>query len=364
MKKNLLVIAILLFAMSSAYSQNLIVGSTMDNAADWSNGGCAAEVAFAPESAYGGPSGTNNIAEVDALSCLQQTVNITPGTIYTIAFQAFRRTTCAPDLGPNPGINVKVTGVTTNTVYSSVDYHYTGNDDPPGPWPGYTSETQIYSIPISATDAQVRIDITAIDNIEGCGVIMDDFTMNATGVLPVSLTSFNGVAKNSGVDLSWLTANELNSAYFAILRSSDGKNFTEIGKVNVSGSASGSYAFTDASPASGYNYYRLKQVDKNGIYKLSGIIKVNLNATDFNATVYPTIVSSVLNYAVESPKAAKLTVVITDVTGKVVSNSVQSFNAGTTQKSIAVSNLASGMYLLVVSDSQGGFKQAIRFSKN
>jgi hypothetical protein len=365
MKKHLLLTLSVIISGLAASSQNLITGSTMDDATPWTNGGCVPEIAAAPESAYGGPSGTNNVSEIDFLTCMQQSVTIVPGTVYTINFQAFRRTTCAPDLGPNPGINVKITGVTSGTVYSSVDYHYTGNDDPPGPWPGYTNETQTYSIPGAATDVQVRIDITAIDNVEGCGVVMDNFTMQATGVLPVSLSSFNAASKGTGIELSWATSNEVNSAYFTVLRSANGVNFTEIGKVNASGSANGSvYYFTDAAPNNGINYYRLKQNDKNNGFKLSGIVKVNLNATDYHASVYPTIVSSVLNYYIESPKAAKLNIVITDMTGKALTKSLEAVSNGTTQKSINVTSLSSGMYMLVISDVNSGFNKTIKFTKN
>lgn len=363
MKKNLFLTAALFAIAFGANSQNIIVGSSMDNAADWANGPCdvtgiSPEIAFFDETLYGGVDPANNIAEIDAATCIRQTVAVTAGNIYTINFDATRRIGCT-ETPANPGINVTVTGVPSGTVYSSVDYHYSNVT-----WTGYTAETQVWSIPGASTDASVRIDVTAIDNIEGCGILLDNFIMQASGVLPVSLASFNGAAKNAGIELNWVAATEINNAYFIVLRSKDGVNFTEIGRVNASGAYSGSYSFVDAAPVAGYNYYRLKQVDKNGVYKLSGVIKINQNTVDYNAVVYPTIVSSVLNYAVESPKAVKLTVVVSDVTGKMVSSSVQGFGAGTTQKNINVSALASGVYLLTVSDNEGGFKKTIRFSKN
>lgn len=364
MKKNLFAVVALVAVSFCAQSQNLITGSTMDNSANWANGPCnnpgvSPEVGIVDETAYGGTNSSNNIAEIDVLSCIQQDVNITPGTIYTINFDATRRIGCT-ETPANPGINVKVTGVTSNTVYSSVDYHYSN-----GTWVGYTGETQVWSIVSTATDAAVKIEVTAIDNNQECGILVDNFTMVASGILPVSLTSFNASPKNSGVELNWVTVSENNSAYFTILRSKDGVNFTEIGKVNASGANGGaSYTFNDAAPSAGFNYYRLKQVDKNSIFKLSGIIKVNLNATDVNAMIYPTVVTSVVNYSIESPKALKLTVMVTDVRGKIINTSVQSFTAGTTQKSVNVSALASGVYLLTVSDNEGGFKKAMKFSKN
>jgi len=173
---------------------------------------------------------------------------------------------------------------------------------------GYTTETQIFSIPVSATDAQVKLDITAIDNPPvGCGIVMDNITMVASGVLPVSLTAFNAALKNSSVDLSWTTSNEINNSYFIVFRSKDGVNFTEIGRVNAAGISTGStYTLNDANPGSGINYYRLRQVDRSGSYKVSGIVKVNLAASDMNVLVYPTIVSSTLNYVWKLPRQLNL----------------------------------------------------------
>jgi hypothetical protein len=363
--KKLLLLIVTFCSFVGLRAQNLIVNSDMESGpAAWTGGGCTPEVGAVPESAYGGPSNTNNIAEVDALSCLQQIVNISTNTNYIISFQATRRTTCAPDLGPNPGINVKITGVTSGTVYSSVNYHYNNPDDPTPPtgWVGYTTEFQGVSIPNGVTDAQVRIDITAIDNFVDCGIVMDNITM-VQGTLAVNLTGFNASAKGSSVDLSWVTATETNSAFFTVLRSKDGINFDEVGKVTAAGFAS-TYTLTDAQPGAGISYYKLRMVDKNGSFRYSSVVKVNLSVKQMDVHVYPTIVSDVLNYAVENPKATKLSVMVTDLTGKRVNNTVESFGTGTTQKSINVANLASGVYFLTVQEEGSGFKKSVLFKKN
>jgi hypothetical protein len=362
---------LLFFALGvfiSVRSQNLLLNSDMNSAAAWTGGACTApEIAQAPESAYGGPSNSNNVAEVDALSCLQQTVAVVAGGSYTINFDATRRTTCAPDLGPNPGINVKVTGVTSGTVYSSIDYHYNNPDDPAPPtgWVGYTPQVQSFFIPLGSTDTQVRLEITAIDNIEGCGIVMDNVTMVVTSVLAVNLSSFNATAKNNTVDLAWTTTNEVNNESFILYRSKNGVTFSEVGKVNATGNSNGSsYTLNDPQPGSGVTYYRLKMVDKTANFKYSGIVKVNLNSKSLDVAVYPTIVTSVLNYVVESPKAEKLRVMVSDISGKRISSTVESFTSGTTQKSINTSTLASGVYLLTIVDDSNTFKKSVTFKKN
>jgi len=355
-------------------SQNLLLNSDMSaGSTNWDGGGaCIPEIGggnvtccfYLFEDIYGGPSTTNIVSEVDALSCMQQTVNVNSGSTYTINFDATRRTTCGAggpgDLGLNPGINVKVTGVTSGTVYSTIDYHYTNLT-----WVGYTAEVQSFSIPAVTTDAQVRIDIIGIDNPEGCGIVMDNVTMVLTSVLSVNLASFNATNKNNTVDLSWVTSNEVNNDYFEVYRSKNGVGFTLIGKVNASGLSSGAtYTFNDAQPGSGTTYYRLKMVDKTANSKFSGIVKTNLNAKTLDVAVYPTIVTGVLNYVVESPKAEKLKVLVTDVSGKRLVSRNESFNSGTTQKSINTSTFASGVYLLTIIDENGTFKKTVTFKKD
>lgn len=375
MKKNLLILFALCI-LSTANSQNLLTNSDMNaGSTGWDGGGCTPEIGctnctsgfFIFEDSYGGPSTTNIVSQVTPDNCMQQTVSVNAGTTYRISFDATRRTTCGfggpGELAVNPGVSVTVTGVTSGTIYSSVDYHYNN-----ATWIGYTNETsQLYSIPAVTTDAQVRINIIAIDNVPsvGCGIVMDNITMVVTGVLPVNLVSFNAISKNNAVALTWTTANEVNSDHFVVYRSKNGVSFEEVGKVNATGASNGSsYSLNDANAFAGLNYYRLKQVDKNGSFKQSGIVKVNLGAKDQNVFVYPSIVSDVLNYVVQNPKPERLRILVSDVSGKTINNSVQYFTAGTTQKAIPTANLASGVYLLSVSNEDNTFKKSIIFKKN
>jgi hypothetical protein len=99
---------------------------------------------------------------------------------------------------------------------------------------------------------------------------------NPGGVLPVKLSSFNGKLVNNSVQLQWVTAQEFNNSYFDIERSFDGINFEKIGQVNSKGSGNfiSNYNFTDRGYANGINYYRLKQVDKDGKYTYSLLVLI------------------------------------------------------------------------------------------
>jgi len=92
-------------------------------------------------------------------------------------------------------------------------------------------------------------------------------------VLPVHLTYFNAQAIDNQVELNWETAWERNSREFIVQRSTDLKEFGNVGRVAAAGESDGrrQYAFTDFNPLPGNNYYRLRMVDKDDTYEYSKV---------------------------------------------------------------------------------------------
>ncbi|MBB6612969.1 T9SS type A sorting domain-containing protein [Pontibacter sp. Tf4] len=108
--------------------------------------------------------------------------------------------------------------------------------------------------------------------------------------LPVELTSFKGKATESGIDLKWETASELNNSHFDVERSADGKSFKSIATVQGRGTTSTpqSYSLLDKLPLRGINYYRLKQVDFDNTHSYSATVAVAWDAGDaMQAAILP-----------------------------------------------------------------------------
>jgi hypothetical protein len=95
-----------------------------------------------------------------------------------------------------------------------------------------------------------------------------------SSIVPVQLIYFRGKSEADRVRLNWATATEINSSHFNVERSTDLKDFTTIGKITSAGDSRQriEYNFLDEAPLPGVNYYRLKQVDKDGTSELSKII--------------------------------------------------------------------------------------------
>jgi hypothetical protein len=169
------------------------------------------------------------------------------------------------------------------------------------------------------------------------------------GALPVTFLLFNATRDGEIVKLNWETGSEQNSAYFDVERSSNGTNFSTIGKVNAAGNSSINikYNFKDNNPAAGKNFYRLRQVDLDDKFDYSKIISVNMSAIS-SVSIYPNPV--VNNLMIEYPKAGK------DATYKIIGMDGRALQSGilqenSTQQNISLGNLPRGQYILTVNNN-------------
>jgi hypothetical protein len=100
--------------------------------------------------------------------------------------------------------------------------------------------------------------------------------------LPLRWKSFNGQVIGKEAFLNWTTENSIANDHFDIEHSVNGIDFATIGSLADSGGAGigaggRSYQFTDNEPATGNNFYRIKQVDIDGRSSLSAIIALEVS---------------------------------------------------------------------------------------
>ncbi len=105
----------------------------------------------------------------------------------------------------------------------------------------------------------------------------------STTTLPVTWLSFEGEKQGNQIKLDWKTASEINSAWFEVERSYEGKEWEQVGKVKAAGNTNNisSYSFTDThsgieNPNTDFVYYRLKQLDIDGTFSYSSIVQIQL----------------------------------------------------------------------------------------
>ena len=169
--------------------------------------------------------------------------------------------------------------------------------------------------------------------------------------LPIELLSFTATPENNTyVSCNWTTASQVNNNFFAVLRSQDGINFTQIGTVPGAGNSNSilSYNYNDEHPYMGLSYYQLKQYDFNGAYSFSGIDPVYIgNITIIN--IYPNpSTDGYIKYMVESDIGGTATVSIINANGKEVMTETQTIKAGVTTNTVSTATLANSDYLLQI----------------
>lgn len=188
------------------------------------------------------------------------------------------------------------------------------------------------------------------------------------GALPVTLTSFTATTKANVVNLAWATASERDNKEFILERSYDAVNFEPVQTVSGNGTTNTvqNYLTTDAAPAKGTVYYRLKQVDLDGAYEYSKAISVALKPATVAPvlaveSVYPNPFQGELTVHFTSGTETATTLTLFDLTGKVAAN--QSAAAGTNSfRFTETGNLKPGIYILKV--SQGQQSMTLRVVKN
>ncbi len=188
--------------------------------------------------------------------------------------------------------------------------------------------------------------------------------------LPVTLINFSGEVQGKQNFLHWTTATEQNNTGFEIQRSSDGNNFNKIGFANtkaINGNSNNkiTYDFTDADYLASTNYYRLKQIDKDGKFSYSNIVVLkdnNAPASGLSA-VYPNPAKNTLNVKIASQSNHAITLMITDLNGKSLLNKITNISNGESIVQLNVAQLSSGTYFLKIFSADGKENTVKKFVK-
>ena len=136
----------------------------------------------------------------------------------------------------------------------------------------------VIQLNIPAGTTQIAIDVFARANSAGEEWWMDNFELTRTGgPLPVELLYFEGDKYADWNLIKWATASEWNSLNFIVEHSNDGETWKQIISKPAAGNSTQTmtYSHLDNVYTNGINYYRLKQNDIDGQYKIYGPIAIN-----------------------------------------------------------------------------------------
>jgi carboxypeptidase T len=150
------------------------------------------------------------------------------------------------------------------------------------------------------------------------------------------------------VKITWDAVVDADHDYFEVERAADGNNFVKLGK----GTNVAPYEFTDNNPVQGFNYYRIRQVDKNGAVSYSKTVMVNVGRNRV-LSIFPNPVNDRLFIRLETRQSDQLKVELTTVSGKVVYSKNNVVDENTLELKVEMRNMVPQVYILRVTNSKG-----------
>lgn len=172
-------------------------------------------------------------------------------------------------------------------------------------------------------------------------------SLESEAALPTYLVSFEARSiEKESAQLDWTVTDNSTPEHFEILRSSDGLQFKQIGKVE-SIQDQRTFRFTDPSLLPGNNYYKLAMIDKDGSKTYSVIRMVIRNTSGLSLhSLSPTLVYDRTKAKISSSANTSMQLIITDMSGRVVQKQQVNVQAGSQDVWINVSKLGKGAYQL------------------
>ena len=178
------------------------------------------------------------------------------------------------------------------------------------------------------------------------------------GILPVELSEFDAEKfQKTNSKLTWTTTSEINSDFFQLERTEDGRTWNAIGKVTAQGFTHDvtNYSFVDENVVSEFEaeaktfYYRLKIVDQDRSFEYSEVRPVTFEAglERGKMSMFPNPSSEGVTVAFENTQEKIATLQIFDVSGK----NIYSENMGNgmfVNKYIDLNRFSAGTYMVFV----------------
>jgi hypothetical protein len=213
---------------------------------------------------------------------------------------------------------------------------------------GVTNESGDVTIPYVCGSDVYRVS-ACYPGPDGATICCDAYVPAAI-ILPMKVTSFNAVVNaNNSVSLNWVSELEIGSSKYVVQKSADGKNFTDMAEIPSAGNSvkQVKYNFSDTKFNSGFSYFRLKQVDKDGRTEYSRVVYVNnTKASGLVKAVSPNpFISDIQLIGISSTEVLRENIRVYSAFGQNISYRITGSN------SIAIDPSApKGLYLLKIKD--------------
>ncbi len=244
-----------------------------------------------------------------------------------------------PDAGDNvsaiqvyygvPGSGTAATVLTSNSSSSSLNYTHTTS----------VGDNYYYYAKITQADGDIMwtapIWITRLNS-----------------ALPVTNLQVNAAAFNSLAKINWSTTSEMNVAGYEIEKAYRGNDFHKIGytaSINGNSTVTSRYSFIDSTSVPGMQFYRIKQIDRNGVISYSDVVALNIqyNAIKILAAG-PNPTQADITYWLQSDANARLQFKLYNEEGRLAMQLPVEVNSGQNTIQIKSGSLPAGLYFVVI----------------
>jgi len=266
----------------------------------------------------------------------------------------------------------------TNAVQGNFQFIKTSNVTyNPASWLGNSYPTTIlnlsYTMDSSGTVPFSELSgITSFSGGTG-GVAVGSPRLGGSGTgsiaLPVTWGTVSGTAEDLGNRIQWTTESEKNTSYYEVEYSYDARTFrTASSQIQAAGysSAARSYTFFHTNEYSELVYYRIKQVDLDGIVDYSKIIalKRTTKMPEFAVSVYPVPMHiETLTVKVLTGQKTDIQVQIKDLLGRTVYSQAITPSGYETIESLHLGSLPNGTYQMILDNGLNRVTRPIVITK-
>ncbi|MEO9005015.1 MAG: T9SS type A sorting domain-containing protein [Ginsengibacter sp.] len=168
---------------------------------------------------------------------------------------------------------------------------------------------------------------------------------------PVTMVSFTGAYSDGVATLNWSTSQEFNNDRFELLRSTDGQNFELAATIAGSGNSATTknYRYQDRASVAGNSlFYKLKQIDVDGRFTFSNIIKLSIGSTNSAFQIFPNPATNDFTASFNTNKIGKATLLVRSTNGQTVVKKAIDVTKGNNSIFVNVSQLKTGMYYISI----------------
>ncbi len=231
-----------------------------------------------------------------------------------------------------------------NIIAATCSGNTTLNPTPANGVPGYTylwntgAVTPTVNVPSAGGPYSCQV-------TDACGVAR---TATFTIACPLAVTYeyFAVEADDRSGILKWKTSFEKDNSHFRVEYSDNGVNFMPLAQVESKGNIGSIYQYEDKDVPTDLRYYRIANVDNDGIEEFTDIQVLNFNNKDSDLKIVPNPNSGEFNISFQVPTEAQYSLIVTNSLGEVILNQNRILPKGSVSIPIDMPELAKGVYVI------------------